>query len=56
MHDDHSGTDAWEVGTGASSKDLTVPEAGDVMEMISAFGAFRNVVWTDPEKKSMEAT
>jgi hypothetical protein len=40
---------------GASSRDLTVAEAGEVMEMISAFGAERGVIWTDPQTASYEA-
>jgi hypothetical protein len=39
---------------GASSRGLTVQEAGDVMEMIAAFGAERGVVFHDPELESLE--
>lgn len=40
---------------GASSRDLTVEEAGDVMTMIEAFGAERGVQWTDPKEAAMRA-
>lgn len=38
---------------GASSRDLTVEEAGDVMTMIEAFGAERGVQFTDPEESAL---
>ena len=38
---------------GGSSRDLTVSEASEVMTMIEAFGAKRNVAWTDPEWQAM---
>lgn len=40
---------------GASSRNLTVEEAGDVMTMIQAFGDERGVLWTDPEETAMRA-
>jgi len=32
---------------GASSRDLSVSECSDVMEIIAAFGAEHGVVWSD---------
>ena len=39
----------------ASSRMLTKKEAGDVMEMIAAFGSARGVVFSDPQTASYEA-
>ena len=40
---------------GASSRDLTVEECGDVMTMIEAFGAERGVAWSDPSEAAAVA-
>jgi hypothetical protein len=40
---------------GASSRDLTVEEAGDVMTMIEAFGLERGVQFSDPREAAMRA-
>lgn len=40
---------------GASSRDLTVEEAGDVMTMIEAFGAERGVQFSDPAEQAAMA-
>lgn len=40
---------------GASSRDLTVEEAGDVMTMIEAFGNERGVQWSDPAEQAAMA-
>lgn len=38
---------------GASSRDLSVEEAGDVMTMIEAFGAERGVQFSDPKESAL---
>ena len=40
---------------GASSRNLTVEEAGDVMTMIEAFGAERGVQFSDPQESALRA-
>lgn len=40
---------------GASSRRLTVAECSDVIELISAFGAERMIVWSDPSNRRESA-
>lgn len=40
---------------GASSRKLTVSECSEVIEMIYAFGAEREVIWSDPAERWQEA-
>jgi hypothetical protein len=42
------GIDGGFVVLGASSRDLSVSECSDVMEIIAAFGAERDVKWSEP--------
>lgn len=42
------GIDGGFVVLGASSKDLSVAECGDVIELAHAFGAEHGVIWSDP--------
>ncbi len=42
------GIDGGFVVLGASSRDLSIAECSDVMEIIAAFGAEREVKWSDP--------
>lgn len=42
------GIDGGFVVLGASSRDLSITECSDVMEIIAAFGAEREVRWSDP--------